>query len=82
MDTIGWLGALCFSLCALPQAIQSYRQGHSKGLAWSFLLLWLAGEVLTMIYIWPKMLWPLMVNYIFNLICLLVIIRYKIKETP
>ena len=77
MELIGWLGSICFALCALPQAVMSYRQGHSDGMSWGLLLLWMVGEILTLIYVAPKAHWPLIFNYAGNLVLLQVIIYYK-----
>jgi len=79
MDTIGWIGSILFAACGIPQALDSYNKGNSDGLTWAFLLMWFFGEVLTLIYIIPKLDWPLIFNYTNNLVCLLVILRYKIK---
>ena len=82
MQTIGWLGSILFAICAIPQALQSIRDGHSRGLNWGFLVAWLLGEILTLIYIWPKQDYPLMFNYLMNLIFLGIMVRYKIWERP
>lgn len=78
METIGWIGSALFAMCGVPQAIQCYRAGHARGLAWGFLGMWFFGEILTLAYILPKLDWPLIFNYTFNLALLLVIIRYKL----
>lgn len=78
METIGWIGSILFAVCGLPQAVQSIREGHSRGLNWPFLLCWLWGEIFTLIYIWPKSDWPLIFNYTLNLLFLVIIIWFKI----
>lgn len=78
MEIIGWLGSILFAICGLPQALQSMRDGHSDGLNWMFLLTWLSGEVLTIIYVFPKADYPLLFNYTLNLLFLTIIIWYKI----
>ena len=80
MDTIGWIGSLLFAICGFPQAWQCARDGHSRGLNWFFLGCWFGGEVLTIIYIYPKMDLPLLANYFANMGFLLVMLRYKIWE--
>jgi len=80
METVGWIGAVLFAICGLPQAWQCYHDGHSRGLNWFFLAAWLGGEILTIIYIWPKRDYPLLFNYLLNLVFLGVMIRYKIWE--
>jgi uncharacterized protein with PQ loop repeat len=82
IETIGWIGAICFSICALPQAIKSYRDKTSEGISHAFLLLWLIGEILTLAYVvLTTVQMPLIVNYVFNLICLFVILYYYYMPT-
>lgn len=78
MTYIGWLGSICFAVCGIPQAYKSYKEGHSNGSSIYFLLLWLMGEVMTIIYIIPKMDIPLLFNYSMNLSALVIILRYKL----
>ena len=79
MELIGWTGSILFAICGIPQALDSFKRGNSEGLTWAFLLMWFWGEGLTLIYIIPKLDYPLLFNYSCNLICLLIILRYKIK---
>lgn len=76
-EVIGWLGSILFSMCAVPQAWQCWKQKHADGLSWTFLLMWLTGEILTAVYVWPTRQYPLLANYFFNGLCLLIILRYK-----
>ena len=78
METIGWIGALLFAICGLPQAYQSWYDKHSHGLNWFFLLAWLGGEILTIIYVWPKGDVILLTNYFLNLGFLLIMLWYKL----
>lgn len=80
MDTIGWIGSALFAICGLPQAVQCAKDGHARGLNWFFLLCWFFGEVLTIIYVLPKMDLPLLANYVANMVFLLIMLRYKIWE--
>lgn len=79
METLGWIGSIMFAACGIPQAWQCWRVGHAQGLAWGFLLLWLGGEILTLVYILPKLDWPLIFNYGVNLALLLIILGFKIN---
>lgn len=82
-EAIGILGAFCFAVCAVPQAWQCWRDGHARGLSWSFLALWLVGEMATLAYVVIQHADPiLLVNYAANLAALLVILRYKFNERP
>lgn len=66
------------AFCALPQAVQSFRSGSSLGVTWGLLLMWGAGEVLTLIYVIPKMELPLLFNYAANIVFISVITYYKV----
>lgn len=74
-----WIGSGAFAISGLPQAIRSYKQKHSHGVANGLLGLWLVGEVFTLIYgigIWQI---PIIFNCITNAIFIAVVIYYKIK---
>jgi len=78
INTIGWIGSLCFAICAIPPAYLAWKLGKTP-LDWGLLSLWFAGEVLTMTYILlTTQDIILLTNYTVNFLCLLVIIRYKI----
>lgn len=80
IESIGWIGSLLLSLCAIPELVRAVITGNSP-LTWTFLLLWFSGEVVTLIYTIFKSikikLWPLLFNYGINIICLIIIILYK-----
>ena len=78
MENIGWIGSIMLAICGLPQAIESFKTKSSAGLTWGFLFLWFTGEILTFIYVLPKMDLPLLLNYSANIIFLGIIIYYKI----
>lgn len=78
-EIVGWIGSILFSLCAAPQAYKSWKQKHSRGLDWSFLLMWLLGGIFTIAYVSQKEdVLPLLVNYYTNLSLLCVIIWYRL----
>jgi uncharacterized protein with PQ loop repeat len=79
MEPIGWIGSFCFAICGVPQAFKSYKDGHSDGISWSFLLLWLFGEIFTLIYVMPKGHLPLIFNYLGNMFLVAIILYYKIS---
>ncbi len=80
---IGWLGAVLFATCAVPQVIKTYKSKKADDLAWLFLIFWLAGEILTLTYIIIDDItlnithWPLYLNYFFNTILVLYLIYAK-----
>lgn len=76
---IGWIGAILLSLCGLPQAIHSYKTKSSNGVSLYFLLMWLFGEVFTLVYVFEKTdVLPLLVNYTLNIVFIMVILYYKL----
>ena len=80
LEYTGWLGSILFAVCGLPQAIQCAKDGHSRGLNWFFLIAWIGGEILTILYVWPKQDFALLSNYFVNLIFVAIMLRYKIWE--
>ena len=78
LELLGWIGAIALGICALPQAWQSFRTKSSRDINSAFLYLWIVGEIATLIYICLTTVQiPLIVNYTFNLMCLLVILFYR-----
>ena len=78
MEAIGYVGAFLLAFCSLPQMIYSVKEGNSDGISWAFLLMWLAGEVITLYYIWGDVRIPLLLNYSANIIFISVILKYKV----
>ena len=79
METLGWLGSILLAFCGLPQAIESYKTKSSAGLTWGFIAMWFIGEIFTFVYIFPKMVLPILFNYTANILFLSVIIFYKLN---
>ena len=77
----GWLGSICLAFCGLPQAWQSYKDKHSDGISWGFLLLWSFGEIFALAYVYDKLDLPLLLNYATNIFILVIIIYYKVKPS-
>jgi uncharacterized protein with PQ loop repeat len=75
----GWISALTFAICAIPQAVQCYKQGHGDGISMAFLWVWFTGEITGIIAVPLTLGWVpwLLVNYIGNTTALLVIMRYR-----
>lgn len=78
LEFIGWIGSIAFAICGAPQAWQSLKEGHSKGIAMGFISLWLIGEICTIVYVIPKGHAPLIFNYLGNLLFAGTIIYYKL----
>jgi uncharacterized protein with PQ loop repeat len=79
MEVIGYLGAGLLALCALPQAIASFKQGHSRGIDSMFLWTWFIGEVLLLAYTTnqAEISIPLVANYFVNTVLVGVILVFK-----
>jgi uncharacterized protein with PQ loop repeat len=78
LEVVGWIGSFCLSICGAPQAYSSLKNKHSEGISLSFILLWLVGEIFTLIYIIPKKDIPLIVNYSLNLLFIFLVLWYKL----
>lgn len=78
---IGWIGATLLALSGLPEAIKAIQTLNSP-LTWTFLLMWLFGEVFTLIYVLQKnrevKLLPLLFNYGLNIVFITVIVGIKV----
>ena len=79
IQILGWLGSICLAVCAIPQAWMSYKEKHSEGISFAYLLLWAFGEVFALAYVYDKLDLPLLLNYATNILVLGIIIYYKIK---
>jgi uncharacterized protein with PQ loop repeat len=82
-EIIGWIGSILFAVCALPQAIHTFRTKKSDDLSAMFLWFWFWGEIFTLSYILYSDFatgtyhFPLYFNYIFNLFLLFYLIYAK-----
>jgi uncharacterized protein with PQ loop repeat len=75
---LGWLGSVCLAICGVPQAIQSFKDKHSHGISWGFLLLWTFGEIFALAYVYDKLDLPLLVNYGSNILIVSIMLYYKV----
>lgn len=75
---VGWIGSIAYAICGAPQAYDSWKKGHSRGMTWGFFVLWSIGEVFTFLYIIPMHSAAMVTNYSVNLVFLCIIGWYKI----
>lgn len=80
IELAGWLSAIMFSLCSIPQAYHCYREKSAKGIDGLFLFLWIGGEVAGLIYSIGLDLLPLFFNYGLNLVGTGIILYYFVKD--
>ena len=43
---LGWVGAIFFAFCAVPQVIRTLKDGHAQNLSSLFLWMWFCGALL------------------------------------
>lgn len=86
LELIGWFGGISLSLSALPQAVHTFKTKTTKGLSMSFIMLWLVGELFTIVYLvihdfeTQDYQLPLYLNYGLNLFIALYLAWFKLKE--
>ena len=77
MELVAWIGSILLAVCAVPQAIKTFREKNADSLSSWTLAMWGAGELLLAIYTIDLQDWALAFNYTVNLISISVIVRYK-----
>jgi hypothetical protein len=77
LDIVAWTGALLLGLCAVPELIHSIEKGTNDS-SWAFLTMWIGGELCLLIYVLPKKEYPLIFNYLFNILLISGLIYYKL----
>ena len=84
-EFMGWVGAVMFSCCAVPQCLKTWRTRRADDLSWLFLWMWCVGEILTFGYVLVTNAqvgvyqFPLLTNYVFNLalVCYLLVAKWR-----
>lgn len=82
-EIIGWFGAFLFAVCALPQAVKTFKTKKADDISWLFLWLWFLGEIFTFLYLIIDDIklrtthFPLYINYIFNIVIVVYLIFAK-----
>ncbi len=77
---LGWAGAFFFAFCAVPQVLKTLKDGHARNLSSLFLWMWFwgallcAGGTILDVGVVP---W-LLLNYSLSLLCVLLLLRYKL----
>lgn len=78
IQAFGWVYSLAFALSALPQAIKSYKQGHSDGVADGMMQLWILGELAGLVYGFGLWQMPIVFNCALNTVFVGAIIYYRL----
>jgi len=77
---LGWAGASFFAFCAVPQVMQTLREGHARNLNSTFLWMWFGGAILCAVgTVLDVGVVPwLLFNYSLNFACVSILLRYKL----
>lgn len=78
MEIIGYIGSIFLTINAIPEVIRTIKDGRCH-IGWPMLLLWFLGEVFMTIYAIGLHNIPLMMNYIFNFLVVIIMLAYKIR---
>jgi uncharacterized protein with PQ loop repeat len=78
MILLGWIGSILLACCGIPQALLAFKQKHSDGVSWGMCLMWYIGEWCVLIYMFRSANWPLIFNFIMNIVTISIVIWYKI----
>jgi uncharacterized protein with PQ loop repeat len=79
IETCGIIGSFMFGVCIFPQMYVTWKNKSAKGMNLYFLIAWLIGDILSMIYAVGIGAWPLLFNYGPSLIGVLYITYYYFK---
>lgn len=79
MELLGYIGGGLLAVCALPETYRTVRDKECH-LGWAFLLLWFFGEVFMLMYGLQLDDLPLILNYGLNIILLIPMLYFKIKN--
>lgn len=74
----GFMGAFLCATCGLPEVWKTVKSTYCR-VGWGFLLTWLFGEIFLVIYLTYAWDWYLFGNYALNLLCICVLIYFKLK---
>lgn len=79
ISIIGYIAMFCLMTASIPQAVKSVREGHSKGMAGGYIIFLLSGfGLMTTYLLLTKPIIPVIVNYLSNILMMLVIGYYKL----
>jgi uncharacterized protein with PQ loop repeat len=74
---IAAIGSILLALCALPEAIRSFKLKRCD-IGWGMLLMWLFGELFLVVFALQTKQYVLLINYGANILFLAVMIFYKL----
>lgn len=79
VQLIGYIGLALLMMSCIPQAIKTIKQGHADGMTVFYLVCLVIGFIVLIVYVCllPKIPYPILINYIVNLISYSIISYYK-----
>jgi len=80
MRVLGYTSAFLLSICGVFQLIETVKLGNVDGLSFLFLLTWFLGELLGCVYVCSRRDYPLIWNYIINLLVSLILLLYYLHS--
>ena len=78
IETVGYLGSVFLAINAIPELIRTVNDRRCH-IGWPMLIFWALGEICMTAYSLHLSNIPLMLNYIFNLIIVIVMLYYKFR---
>ena len=81
IELLGIIAAISFAISAVPQAIKSWKEGHSRGMSLATIILWMVGEAAMLVYVlgmYPGDL-ILLLNYATNTLMVGIITWYAFR---
>jgi len=77
MELIGYIGSFLLTVNAIPELIRTINDQRCH-IGWPMLVLWFLGEIFMTIYANGLRNPPLILNYVFNFIVVIIMLGYKV----
>lgn len=78
MAVIAWTATILLSLCGIPQAIKIIKEGQAEGISSGFIIMYIVGSVLQLIYVVSLWELPLIAGTLTGLACVSTYAYYKV----
>lgn len=78
MELIGYIGSIFLTINAVPELFRTIKDRRCH-IGWPMLVLWFIGEVFMTIYAINLSNIPLIINYLFNFVVVVVMLTYKLR---
>ncbi len=78
-ELLGWISATLLAVCGIFQMVETIDLGSVQGLSSWFIVTWFLGEIFGLYYVCKKKQYPLIVNYLLNLLATSVLLWYLLS---